>query len=98
MLRYEAVECVEPGIGELRVRVLAAGVNPIDAAIRQGFLRRPVPLPTIPGGDVSGIVDAVGAGVSGFIVGDSVYGVVGRMGAYAEYVVASGHEAPGMRQ
>ena len=88
VLRYEAVDCGEPSIGELRVRVLAAGVNPIDAAIRQGFLKRPVPLPTIPGGDVSGFVDAVGPGVTDFSVGDPVHGVIGRTGAYAEYVVA----------
>ena len=88
VLRYEAVDCGEPGRGELRVRVLAAGVNPIDAAIRQGFLKRPVPLPAIPGGDVSGLVDAVGTGVTGFSVGDPVYGVIGRTGAYAEYVIA----------
>jgi NADPH:quinone reductase-like Zn-dependent oxidoreductase len=88
VLRYEAVDCGEPGRGELRVRVVAAGVNPIDAAIRQGFLKRPEPLPTIPGGDVSGYVHAVGAGVTDFNVGDPVYGVIGRTGAYAEYVVA----------
>jgi NADPH:quinone reductase-like Zn-dependent oxidoreductase len=88
VLRYEAVDCGEPSMGEVRVRVLAAGINPIDADIREGFLRRPVPLPTIPGGDVSGFVDTVGAGVTDFSVGDPVYGVIGRTGAYAEYVVA----------
>ena len=88
VLRHEKVDCGEPSTGEVRVRVLAAGVNPIDAFIRQGFLKRPVPLPTILGGDVSGFVDAVGAGVTGFSVGDAVYGVIGRTGAYAEYVVA----------
>jgi NADPH:quinone reductase-like Zn-dependent oxidoreductase len=88
VLRYEAVDCGEPSAGEVRVRVVAAGVNPIDAAIRQGFLKRPVPLPAIPGGDVSGFVDAVGPGVTDFSVGDPVYGVIGRTGAYAQYVVA----------
>lgn len=88
VLRYEAVDCGEPSAGEVRVRVVAAGVNPIDAAIRQGVLKRPVPLPAIPGGDVSGFVDAVGPGVTDFSVGDPVYGVIGRTGAYAQYVVA----------
>jgi NADPH:quinone reductase-like Zn-dependent oxidoreductase len=88
VLRYEAVDCGEPRTDEVRVRVLAAGVNPIDAAIRQGVLKRSVPLPTIPGCDVSGFVDAVGEGATDFSVGDPVYGVIGRTGGYAEYVVA----------
>ena len=70
------------------VRVHFAGVNPIDWKLRAGYLKQfmPVPLPAIPGLDVSGTVEAVGEGVSGFAVGDRVFGR--GASTYAEFAVA----------
>ncbi|MEV8213301.1 NADP-dependent oxidoreductase [Leifsonia sp. NPDC077715] len=91
-LRYEDVEVPEPGAGEVRIRVAGAAFNPADNGIRSGNLREaiPVTLPHTPGYDVSGTVDAVGAGVDGLAVGDAVIGFLPMVadGADAEYVIA----------
>ncbi len=62
--------------GDLLVEVYAAGVNPNDWNIREGYMKQMMPLqfPTTLGGDFSGVVDEVGEGVSGFKKGDDVYG------------------------
>jgi NADPH:quinone reductase-like Zn-dependent oxidoreductase len=80
------------GRGEVRVRVRAAGVSPVDVALRAG--RSPsaerVALPHIPGVDAAGVVDEVGPDVTGFAVGDEVFGAVdvARLGgASAEFAV-----------
>jgi NADPH:quinone reductase-like Zn-dependent oxidoreductase len=92
VLRYENVEQPVPGDGEVRIRVAATAFNPVDDGIRGGYLRDvfPVALPHIPGIDVSGTVDALGAGVDGIKVGDEVIGFLPMTatGAAAEYVVA----------
>jgi NADPH:quinone reductase-like Zn-dependent oxidoreductase len=74
----------------LLIRVLATSVNAIDWKIRAGYVKDvfPVPLPFIPGWDVSGVVEAVGSGVTKFKKGDEVYACPDGKGAYAEYVVA----------
>src|SRR2546427_9802749 len=83
-----------PGSGELLIRVHAASVNPIDWKIRAGYMKDyiPLPLPFIPGWDVSGVVEAVGPGVTKFKKGDEVYArpdvTANGYGAYAQYVVA----------
>ena len=61
--------------GEVLVRVVAAAINPVDWKIRQGYLKDMLPhrLPLVLGWDVSGVVEAVGPGVTGFQVGDAVY-------------------------
>jgi len=76
------------GPGELKVRVAATSVNPVDWKIRSGAnrMRAGRTFPTILGRDASGEVVAVGEGVDNFKVGDKVLGLVD--GAYAEYVVA----------
>jgi NADPH:quinone reductase-like Zn-dependent oxidoreductase len=78
--------------GELLIRVSAAGVNPIDWKVRAGHLQEWLKhkLPLIPGWDVSGIVAAVGDGVTDFKAGDEVFGMLDftRNGAYAEYAVS----------
>lgn len=90
-LRYEAVAVPTAGPGEVLVRVHAAAVNPVDWKLRDGFgsqwLVRPEP--NILGFDVAGIVEAVGADVQRFKVGDAVYGCTSlrRNGAYAEYAL-----------
>lgn len=75
-----------PGPGQLLVRVAAAGVGPWDALIREGKSKVSPPPPLTLGSDLSGVVEAVGAGVAGFEVGDQVYGVTNSQscGAYAE--------------
>ncbi|HEY0685745.1 MAG TPA: NADP-dependent oxidoreductase [Steroidobacter sp.] len=77
---------------EVLVRVIAAGVNPVDIFTREGrAYMRALSLPHIPGWDVSGIVEAVGYGVTRFRVGDEVFGMPWfprQAGAYAEYVTA----------
>ncbi len=86
-LRYEDVPQPEPGAGQVLVRVHAASVNPVDYKIGTGKYRPPS-LPWIPGGDFSGVVEALGAGVRGVSKGDAVYGDSPTGGAYAEFVVA----------
>lgn len=87
----EIVEVDRPsaGPGEVVVRVAATGMNAADWKLRSGLVRKLGDPPFTLGFDVSGIVDAVGAGVQRFRVGDEVYGMVlSRSGGYAEYVVA----------
>ena len=92
VLRFEDAPRPTPGSGELLVRVHAVSVNPIDWKVRAGDMKDYIPLhlPFIPGWDVSGVVEAVGAGVTKFKKGDEVYArpdVVQHGGAYAEYAV-----------
>jgi NADPH:quinone reductase-like Zn-dependent oxidoreductase len=92
VLRYEEVEQPAPGAGEVRIRVAATSFNGVDANIRAGNMRGPIPvaLPHTPGIDVAGTVDALGEGVDGVEVGDAVIGFLPMVGdgAAAEYVVA----------
>jgi NADPH:quinone reductase-like Zn-dependent oxidoreductase len=78
----------EPAPGQLLVRVKAAGVGKWDALIREGKAQLQ-PLPLILGSELSGIVEGIGADVSGFKLGDEVYGATNEQfsGAYAEYAV-----------
>jgi NADPH:quinone reductase-like Zn-dependent oxidoreductase len=78
--------------GEVRIRVRAAGVSPVDIALRAGLspASRKITLPHIPGVDASGVIDEVGAGVTGVTTGDEVFGAVdvARLGgASAEFAV-----------
>jgi len=89
--RIETVAEPVPGPGEIRVKVAGAAVNPVDVKSRHGALKAWLPLtfPARLGGDVAGTVDAVGAGVGDFKVGDRVMGLLNPTanGAYAEKVV-----------
>jgi NADPH:quinone reductase-like Zn-dependent oxidoreductase len=91
-LRLEDVPRPRPNAGEVLIRVIAAGVNPIDWKIRAGYMKdvMAVTMPLIPGTDVSGVVEAVGPGVTGFKKGNEAFGV-GNFG-YAEFVVAKESE------
>ncbi|GAA3747678.1 NADP-dependent oxidoreductase [Leifsonia bigeumensis] len=84
----EVVEVPEPhaGDGEVRVAVRAAGLNPFDFKVRRGGYIPNHQLPSLQGAEFAGVIDEVGAGVTGFSVGDEVLGWIGR-GAQAEYVV-----------
>jgi NADPH:quinone reductase-like Zn-dependent oxidoreductase len=87
VLEIEQVDVPEPGEGQVLVRVEAAGVN--LPGIRQTHASPEgggVPLPCTPGGDVAGLVERVGAGVTGFEVGQRVTGLT-FAGALAEFTV-----------
>ncbi|MFD4242469.1 NADP-dependent oxidoreductase [Streptomyces sp. NPDC058525] len=91
VLTETELERPEPAMGEILVRVHAAGVNPVDWKTRaSGALIPWGPVPQV-GWDVSGTVEAVGPGVTVHHVGDEVYGMPRfpqQAGAYAEYVTA----------
>jgi|SRR5579871_1484132 len=80
-----------PGAGELFVRVHAAGLNPVDFKKRAGALKliRNYPPPIVMGNELSGVVEAVGPGVTHFSKGDRIFARVDKeiMGAFAEYAV-----------
>ncbi|HEY3860337.1 MAG TPA: NADP-dependent oxidoreductase [Verrucomicrobiae bacterium] len=77
----------EPAPGEALVRVHAAGVNPFDWKVRDGLLG-PLPMPRTLGCDFSGVVEALGPGVTDFFVGQPVFGHSGFGGAFAELMIA----------
>lgn len=95
-LTYEDAPMPEPGPEEIRIRVHASAVNPVDWKIREGYLSTMLQyeMPLTLGWDVSGVVDELGAEVSGLAVGDAVYSRpdITRNGAYAEYVVVRASE------
>jgi NADPH:quinone reductase-like Zn-dependent oxidoreductase len=97
VLVYEDAPRPEPAADEVLVRVCAAGVNPVDWKIREGFGKDLLKfsLPLILGWDVSGIVDAIGQDVTQLKVGDEVYSRpdISRDGAYAQYIVVREAEA-----
>jgi NADPH2:quinone reductase len=78
-------ECPEPKHGEVRVRVLAAGVSLPDVMMREGVHPETPPLPFTPGWDLVGVVDRLGDGVSGLESGQMV-AALPISGAYAEFV------------
>ena len=92
VLRIEDVPVPRPGAREIRIRVIAAGVNPLDWAIRQGYLN--LTLPMTMGVDVSGIVDAIGEKETAFEIGDKVYAkVTPGQGGYVEFTVTDASQA-----
>jgi NADPH:quinone reductase-like Zn-dependent oxidoreductase len=95
VLKYEDVPRPEPKENEALVRVIAAGVNPVDALIRSGKYAKffGTTLPLIPGYDIAGIVEKTGAKITKLKAGDSIYAYVLWGGGYAEYVVATEGEA-----
>jgi len=90
VIAYEEVLRPVPDEGEVLVRVKAAGVGPWDAWVRAGKSALPQLLPLTLGSDLSGLVDALGPGVSGVHRGDEIFGVTNARftGAYAEYAIA----------
>lgn len=88
VLHEAEVPAPEPGPKQVRVRVHAAGVNPIDWKIRKGLMQPNLPpkLPSIPGSEAAGVIEAVGAEVAGYAPGDEVFGWT-RGGGYCEQAV-----------
>ena len=92
VLRYEDVDRPRPAAAQVLIRVAATSFNPVDAAIRSGFLQQvfPVALPHTPGIDVAGTLAEIGEGVAGWSVGEAVVGFLPMTedGASAEFVPA----------
>jgi NADPH:quinone reductase len=81
----------KPGRGEILMRIVAAGVNPVDWKVRQGRLARlPHAFPLIPGWDAAGVLEELGEGCQRFRKGDRVFAYARKpflqWGTYAEYV------------
>ena len=91
-LKYEQAPVPKLGADEIRIRVAAISLNPIDWKLRSGDLKgmMPLELPAILGRDVSGTVESVGADVSGYHPGDRVLGFVHH--GYAEWVTSKSED------
>jgi NADPH:quinone reductase-like Zn-dependent oxidoreductase len=82
-----------PAAGQVLVEVHASGLNPVDSALREGYMRQmaDIPMPATIGSDIAGVVESVGADVTEFKPGDKVYGTAlglfGASGALAEFAV-----------
>jgi NADPH:quinone reductase-like Zn-dependent oxidoreductase len=89
VLHIDELPLPVPGNGEVLVRVKAAGINPIESKIREGFLavRWPATFPSGEGSDFAGIVDSVGPQVKGLAAGDEVIGFTNERASHAEYVL-----------
>ena len=90
VLRYEDAEVPVAGEGQVLVRVAGSAFNAADTGIRAGTLPFPVSLPHVPGYDVSGTVEAVGGGVTGWSAGDAVVAFLPMVesGSAAQFIVA----------
>src|SRR5437899_9559242 len=97
VLKYEDVQRPEPRDDEILIRVIAAGVNAVDASIRSGKFAKVLGtrLPLIPGSDIAGVVEKAGSKITKFKNGDSVFAYTNLKdgGGYAEYIVATEREA-----
>jgi NADPH:quinone reductase-like Zn-dependent oxidoreductase len=92
-IKVTTVDIPEIKEGEVLVRIKAAGVNPVDAAVREGYLKDYLPytFPVIPGWDMAGVIEERGFSARRFEVGDEVYAYARRPmvqhGTFAEYIV-----------
>jgi NADPH2:quinone reductase len=94
----EVLQCREvpdlvAGEGQLRIKICAIGVNPVETYMRSGNYPRLPVLPYTPGTDAAGIVEAVGNGVLAFKPGDRIYTSGTLTGAYAEYAICAESQA-----
>lgn len=102
VLHYQRIPVLQPGPGEVLIKVVAAAINPIEWRSREGQGRPPAggntaQAPSVPGGDIAGIVVQLGEGVNHLKPGDAVFaklafGQGGLNGAYAEYTVAPANQ------
>jgi len=95
VLKLEQVARPEPKDDEILIRVMAASVNPVDVAIRKGYLAELVgKLPFVPGMDVAGVVEKCGSKVTNFKKGDPIFAffTLKDEGGYAEFVLAKQNE------
>jgi NADPH:quinone reductase-like Zn-dependent oxidoreductase len=91
VLKWAEVALPEPGAGQIRIKVKAAGISPTDLALRAGYLQQAIPLPpgAVLGFEAAGTVDAAGPGVTGTFAGDPVTALLFSLGGYAQYALAS---------
>lgn len=89
VLSYEDAPRPTSGEGEVLIHVQATSINPFDVVVRAGYVSKfmPLPFPIILGRDISGVIEEVGPGVSGFQTGDQVCAYAESNGAYAEYAI-----------
>ena len=95
VLTYEDAPRPQPKDDEILIRVVAAAVNPVDVAIREGRFGGGGGFPFIPGMDVAGIVEQAGGEVTRFKKGDAVYAYLSfeEQGGYADFVVTKENHA-----
>ena len=97
ILKYEDIPRPEPEADQLLIRVVAAGVNPVDGMIRSGLFAKDGSrtFPIILGGDVAGVVEKIGSKVTKFKAGDPVFAYVSldNSGGYAQYALVKESEA-----
>lgn len=96
VLKYEDVPRPEPQADQILVRVIAAGVNPVDGMIRSGmFANEKRAFPIILGGDIAGVVEKVGSKITKFKAGDPVFAYISldNSGGYAQYALVTEREA-----
>src|SRR5712664_1345423 len=93
VLKYENVPKPEPKENEMLVRVIAAGVNPVDGLVRSGKYAKffNITLPLVSGYDIAGVVEKTGAKIDKLKRGEAVYAYIAlnKGGGYAEYAVAT---------
>ena len=89
VLKLEEVADLQPGPGQVVVRVHAVGVNPVETYVRTGTYAMKPSLPYTPGADAAGVVATVGEGVSSVKAGDRVYTSGSLSGTYAEQTLCS---------
>ena len=95
VLKYEEVLRPEPDDDQVLIRVIGAGVNPVDGMIRSGmFANEHRAFPMILGGDIAGVVEKVGSKVTKFKTGDPVFAYISldNSGGYAQYALAPERE------
>lgn len=85
VMKVEEIPTPEPSGNQVRVKIEAAGVNPVDTYLRTGIHAHAPKLPYTPGKDAAGIVESVGSDVSKFKPGDRVYTADSLTGTYAEF-------------
>ncbi|MDQ3220283.1 MAG: NADPH:quinone reductase [Acidobacteriota bacterium] len=85
VMNIEDVPTPEPTGTQLLIRIMAAGINPVDTYLRTGIHAHAPKLPYTPGKDAAGIVEAIGENVAKFKIGDRIYTADSITGTYAEY-------------
>ena len=88
VLQLVDIEIPEPAAGQIRIKVKALGVNPIDWKFRSGKYPHRVTLPAGTGVDLAGVVDAVGDGVDDVVIGDEVFGLALDWAGAGEYAIS----------
>jgi len=90
-LKFSNVPVPDPKIGEIRIRVMAAGVNFADTLMISGNYQTKPPLPFSPGMEIAGIIDEIGTDVTDFKIGDRVLAIL-PYGGFQEFAIARMHD------